>query len=179
MMIKVNTVDAANPAMMTIPTGAQFAAFPSGVPSHPGKSKGATMGVNPSNVVRAVIKMGRSRCLPPVMTASVRLHPLPAEVIDVIDQDDGIVDDHPYQNDETQVTGVVQRLIGELQNYPHSDEREGDGEHDRERLNEILEERRHDQVNQQHRKEQRKSSLSEILLSVPRPPSEAPFVTRR
>ena len=75
MMIKVKAVDAANPAMMTNPTGAQFAAFPSAVPSHPGKSTGATMGDNPNNVVRAVIKMGRSRCLPPRMTASLRVMP--------------------------------------------------------------------------------------------------------
>ena len=109
----------------------------------------------------------------------VARHTLPPQMIDVSDEHDGVVDDDPHQNDEPHIRHVVERLIRELQYDPDADESERDGEHDRERLNEALEKRRHDQVDETKREDEREKRAPPVLLGAAPAAPKAPLVARR
>ena len=107
------------------------------------------MGSIPRIVVRAVSRTGRRRVEHPKRMASFFSTPLPNELVDVVDHDDAVVDGDPLQEDEADQDGQVDRHSPMKSPMTTPMKPEGDREHDDERVEEGLELRGHDHVDEE------------------------------
>src|SRR5690606_35372626 len=86
------------------------------------------------------------------------------QLVGVVNQHDGVVDDDADEDDDPQETLHVEGRIGQEQRHRHADERQRDGEQDDERVTERLKLRRHHHVDQDQRQNRGEGHGLERLL---------------
>jgi len=76
-------------------------------------------------------------------------------LVDEVDEYQRVVDDDPRQTHQTHQGDQTNRLGAEKETAAHSDEGEGNGSHDDQRLRKALKLGRQDRVDEQHRDDER------------------------
>ena len=107
------------------------------------------------------------------------VHAAPAEDLRVVDQQDGVLGDEAHQHDEADERHDVDRVAGEHECARHTDNRQGQREHDRQRVDERLELRRQDQVDEDDGEQEGFTEVAERLVHHLRVAALHDLVARR
>ena len=152
--IKVSNVEVIRPPITQIAIGARV--------SPPSLMASAT-GIMPKIIAAVVIRIGRRRIVPALTSASCTLAPSAAQLVGEVDEQDRVLRDQAHQHDHADHREDVERLAGEVEPAERADHRQRQRQHDRERLDEAVELRREDHVDEHDREEQRDAHVAEAL----------------
>ena len=103
------------------------------------------------------------------------LQPFFAQVVDVVDEYDGVVHGKSRKNDDAKIGTLIQRRAGQVEDNECAHKAAGHRQQDRERLDEGLRDRRHDQVDQGDGQE---DGEEELTLGFPHHGEVAPHAPR-
>ena len=130
MTIRVNSVEVINPPMTAMAIGA-WDSDPDPTP--------IAIGSMPKIIESVVIRMGLSLSLPPSQTASASASGfLGVEGIDQINEQNSVFGHKPHQHDDSDHREDAHRLSEKDQSAQGSDQGEGKGKHDDERVEEAF-----------------------------------------